>query len=91
MIPPVTGNEMSMAFESAELAVEPLTRFSLEDLTWSEAQQKIACDCDRRFTRRLRWAAWLQRALFQPSARAALLCFAARSNWFWRGLFQRTR
>ncbi|MGH8596095.1 MAG: hypothetical protein ACREXT_05505, partial [Gammaproteobacteria bacterium] len=28
MIPPVTGNGMSMAFESAEIAAEPLTEFS---------------------------------------------------------------
>src|SRR5207302_9370024 len=28
MIPPVTGNGMSMAFESAEIAIEPLAAYS---------------------------------------------------------------
>lgn len=91
MIPPVTGNGMSMAFESAELATGPLAKFSRGEVTWAQAQQAIARDCDGAFTARLRWAAWLQRALFQPSARAALLFLAARSEWLWRGIFVRTR
>ena len=91
MIPPVTGNGMSMAFESAELAIEPLVKFSRSDLTWDQAQQMIATACDNRFTARLRWAAWLQRALFQPGARSALLFLAARSERLWRDIFERTR
>ena len=79
MIPPVSGNGMSMAFESAELAIEPLAQFSSGKLAWTQAQREIALACDTRFTPRLRWAAWLQRALFQPSARSALLFLAARS------------
>jgi len=91
MIPPVTGNGMSMAFESAELAIEPLVEFSRGNLTWARARQQIARGCDSKFTRRLRWAAWLQRALFRPPARSMLLFLAARSEWLWRGLFGRTR
>ena len=91
LIPPVTGNGMSMAFESAELAIEPLAKFSRGDLTWAGAQQEIASSCDTRFTPRLRWAAWLQRALFHPPARWALLSLAARSERLWRGIFERTR
>jgi len=91
MIPPVTGNGMSMAFESAELATEPLAQFSRGDLSWAEAQQEIARRCDQKFATRLRWAAWLQRALFQPAARSVLMFLAAHSEWFWRGIFQRTR
>ncbi len=91
MIPPVTGNGMSMAFECAELAIEPLARFSQGEQTWGEAQQEIALRCDQRFTPRLRWAGLLQRALFQPSARASVVFLAARSGWFWRALFERTR
>jgi len=91
MIPPVTGNGMSMAFESAELAIEPLAEFSYGQLTWDGARDEIATRCDRKFTPRLRWAAWVQRALFRPPARAALMFLAARSEWFWRGIFERTR
>ena len=91
MIPPLTGNGMSMAFESAELAIEPLAQFHRGELTWTQAQQQIAEACDVKFTRRLRWAGWLQRVLFQPSARSALLFLASRSGWLWRGIFKRTR
>jgi flavin-dependent dehydrogenase len=91
MIAPVTGNGMSMAFESAELAIEPLARFSRGNLTWAGAREEMARRSDQRFTPRLRWAAWLQRALFQPSARVALMFLAARSEWCWRRLFERTR
>jgi menaquinone-9 beta-reductase len=91
MIAPVTGNGMSMAFESAELATEPLAKFSRGDLTWAEARREIAWRCDQRFTPRLRWAAWLQWALFQPHTRSVLMFLAARSEWFWHGIFERTR
>jgi 2-polyprenyl-6-methoxyphenol hydroxylase-like FAD-dependent oxidoreductase len=91
MIPPVTGNGMSMAFESAELAIEPLAKFSRGELTWAEATQETASRCDMRFTARLRWAAWLQRALFQPCARSVLMFLTARSDWLWREIFERTR
>ncbi|MEI6352138.1 MAG: hypothetical protein WCP06_13655 [Verrucomicrobiota bacterium] len=91
MIPPVTGNGMSMAFESAEQAVGPLVRFSRRELSWTEARQQIAEDCDRAFASRLRYARCLQWALFQPLLRPALLSLAAQSGWLWRELFLRTR
>lgn len=91
MIPPVSGNGMSMAFESAELAIEPLARFSRGELSWPEAQTTIARECDQRFTSRLRWASAVQRALFQPLARGALLFVGGKSAWLWQSLFARTR
>jgi 2-polyprenyl-6-methoxyphenol hydroxylase-like FAD-dependent oxidoreductase len=91
MIAPVTGKGMSMAFESAELAIEPLAKFSRGALTWAEAQTEIASRCDRKFASRLRWAARLQSALFQPRVRSVLMFVARRSEWFWRGIFERTR
>jgi flavin-dependent dehydrogenase len=91
MIPPLTGNGMSMAFESAELAIEPLAKFSQGGLGWTQARQQIAQACDTMFKRRLRWAAWLQALLFRPHARSAVFYLAARSEWFWRRMFERTR
>ena len=82
---------MSMAFESAELALNPLVRFSRGELAWAQSQREFARTCDKEFTSRLRWAAWLQRALFFPPVRPALLFLAARSARFWRRMFQRTR
>jgi len=82
---------MSMAFESAELAAALLARFSHGDRTWAQAQQDIARSCDRRFTSRLRWAALVQRGLLHTPVRAVMLFLAARSGWFWGGLFGSTR
>lgn len=91
MIPPMTGNGMSMAFESAELAVDPIERFSRGKADWTQVQEEIATQCDRAFGSRLLWASWLQRALFFASTRSALTVMFAGSEWFWRSAFQRTR
>jgi 2-polyprenyl-6-methoxyphenol hydroxylase-like FAD-dependent oxidoreductase len=91
MIPPVTGNGMSMAFESAELAGAPLAAWSRGEITWNEARRTIAHDCDNAFARRLAWAKWLQRLVLAPALQNPLVSLAARSDWFWRGAFEMTR
>jgi 2-polyprenyl-6-methoxyphenol hydroxylase-like FAD-dependent oxidoreductase len=91
MIPPVTGNGMSMAFESAELALAPLLRFSQGLVSWDQARQEVARRCDRQFVSRLRSAATLQRILFHPWGRSMLLFLVTRSWNIWRGLFDATR
>jgi 2-polyprenyl-6-methoxyphenol hydroxylase-like FAD-dependent oxidoreductase len=91
MIPPVTGNGMSMALESAELAIEPLVKYSHGDWPWAHAQRKIAQHCDRQFAQRLRWAGWLHWASFLPAARLPLVFMAVRSDSFWRAIFKLTR
>ena len=91
MIPPVTGNGMSMAFESAELALVPLAAWSRGELPWPAARRKIARDCDAMFARRLAWAKWLQRIVLTPALQNPLVALASRSDWFWRMAFARTR
>ena len=91
MIPPVTGNGMSMAFESAELATEPLADWSSGKTSWSEAQSQIARCCDTTFARRLRWAKWLQLTLLTPALQNPLISLAAHSTWLWRTVFEQTR
>jgi len=91
MIPPVTGNGMSMAFESAELASGPLVAWSRGKLSWNEAHQKITRDCDAVFNRRLAWARWLQKIVQMPLLQDPLVALAGRSDWGWRWAFNRTR
>jgi hypothetical protein len=45
-----------------------VAKFSRRELAWTGARQEIASRCHKRFTSRLCWAAWLQRALFKPPA-----------------------
>ena len=91
MIPPMTGNGMSMALESAEFATGPLVEYSRGRLEWSQARRKIAQACDASFSRRLRWAGWLQRLLFLPPARTLLMRLTARSERLGHALFKLTR
>ncbi len=91
MIPPVTGNGMSMAFESAELACEPLAAYSAGKLPWRQARQFIARKCDEQFSQRLAWAALLQRLLFVPTLQDTLVATLPRWHWLWRALVARTR
>ena len=85
MIPPVTGNGMSMAFETAELAIAPLAAWSRGNISWSEARQKNARECDAAFARRLAWAKWLQRLNLTPSLQnSARPACRPQSDWFWR-------
>jgi flavin-dependent dehydrogenase len=91
MIPPVTGNGMSMAFESAELAVAPIAAWSRGEISWPATRQKIARDCDTAFARRLLWATWLQRLVLTPALQNPLVMLAARSDRFRRLVFEKTR
>ena len=91
MIPPITGNGMSMAFESAELAIEPLTRWSRGEIGWPAAQRCLARRCDAAFSGRLVWARWLHRLLLSERWPGPLLSLAGRSDWVWRFCFDRTR
>lgn len=91
MIPPVTGNGMSMAFESAEIAAEPLARYSRGKISWADARQIVANACDATFARRLAWAALLERLMFSPLLRTAIGAALLRSEWLWNFLFAKTR
>ena len=91
MIPPVTGNGMSMALEAAELAIEPLAAYSRGDCSWLEARRRVAHDCDAAFKNRLAWARWLQWMMFTPLLRTRFASLILGSERFWRLFFTRTR
>jgi hypothetical protein len=82
---------MSMAFESAELAVEPLAAYSAGRLDWPAARHQIARRCDAAFARRLAWARWLQWMMIAPWLQGRMGAGLLRSEWLWRLMFTRTR
>jgi len=53
MIPPFTGNGMSMAFESAECALEPALDYAMGKKSWSDAAGDCARAQNRRFRKRM--------------------------------------
>ena len=91
MIPPFTGNGMSMAFESAGLACDPLVQWSFGTVEWEEARSQIANRCDHAFRRRLQWAGRIHGLMFlgrwQPAVVAGLPRFAS----LWDFLYSRVR
>lgn len=90
MIPPITGNGMSMALESAALAAGPMIRYSLGEIDWRGAAAAAHEACRRAFAGRLRWAAMLQRVVFTPVLRQMAPALA-QSPPLLRLLFARTR
>ena len=79
MIPPFTGNGMSMAFEAAEIAVDPLRRYAGGTVCWMGALRDIRGSLRKRFRRRLFTARVLHPLLLTRSGRS-LLAGAARSG-----------
>lgn len=90
MIPPITGNGMSMAFESAWLATEPLVAFANGVSDWTTTTARVAAQLEGAFSARLRWAKLFHRALFLPWSRT-LLQWAIQSPVGWRVAFSSTR
>jgi 2-polyprenyl-6-methoxyphenol hydroxylase-like FAD-dependent oxidoreductase len=91
MIPPVTGNGMSMAFESAEIALGPLAAWSRGEGAWPETQRVIAQQCDQQFARRLFWARQVQRLILTVPLQNSLVALARWQPWLWRLAFAGTR
>lgn len=84
---PVTGNGMSMAFESAELATGPLLRYSGGLVNWQSAMNEMQRQLHRAFASRLRWSRFLHWALFRQKSRGLTLLAPV----CWRALFHATR
>lgn len=76
MIPPFTGNGMSMALESSELALEPLLAWSEDRCGWDEVVEAVRHDVRRRFRRRLSNAMALHRVLLHGAGQQVVEWFA---------------
>ncbi|HEY1121276.1 MAG TPA: hypothetical protein VGE67_06730 [Haloferula sp.] len=77
MIPPFTGNGMSMAFQAAELALDPLERWSRGGLPWNACVAEIRETLRRRFRRRLAAAQTLHPLLLRRGGRDVIESIAA--------------
>lgn len=66
MIPPFTGNGMAMAFQSAEIALEPLIAYSRGESPWPETCRLVRAGLARRFRLRLASANALHPFLLRP-------------------------
>ena len=72
MIPPFTGNGMAMAFQSAELALDPLLAYARNEIPWTSACRATNAAIRDRFRVRLASASALHPFLLRPR----------RQRWF---------
>ena len=91
MIPPVTGNGMSMAIEGADTAAGPLVDWSSHHQDWSLTSKLVAGQLDQTFAKRLRHARWLQHAMLDPLTQSIAWNFARIFPFFPSLLFRLTR
>ncbi len=69
MIPPFTGNGMSMAFQGAELALDPLECWSTGRMAWDDCSSAIRSALNRKFHRRMQGASLMHPLLFRSAGR----------------------
>ena len=72
IIPPFTGNGMTMAFQTAETALPHLIAYANGSRSWSEAREAIQSQITKRFRKRLTSAKLLHPLLFHSAARMLL-------------------
>ncbi len=72
IIPPFTGNGMSMAFQAAECAIEPVVSWANGRQAWSDTRLTLSKSLQNTFRRRLFAAALLHRALLHTGLRSAV-------------------
>jgi menaquinone-9 beta-reductase len=91
MIPPLTGNGMSMAIESATVAVDLLRRYARGETSWDDCMREHASKWREYFSGRLRWAGFVQRLLFRPAGQRLLYLGARIAPQLPNLFFSRTR
>ena len=89
MIPPFTGNGMSLALESASLAVDPLVGYSRGELSWAEALALFQRVTRKYFRRRLTLANAAQNLLMISFCKR--LFMRPEVIGIWRHVFSETR
>jgi flavin-dependent dehydrogenase len=72
LIPPFTGHGMTVAWQSAALALPHVAAWSEGEVAWSAASARIARDSARRFRRRLVLGRWMHAWVLHPGRRRCL-------------------
>jgi menaquinone-9 beta-reductase len=88
VIPPMTGNGMSLAIESAAIAAPFLRDYSGGVSDWEDTVTAISQSCEKALNRRLRIAGILQNICFTRMGRVGLLATLwvvpkSMNGWFW--------
>ncbi|MDX1953733.1 MAG: hypothetical protein SFY81_16305 [Verrucomicrobiota bacterium] len=91
MIPPFTGNGMSIAFESAMIAAPVLAAYSRHRLDWNETVTLIQSKLVAAFLYRIRRAYWIQQLLWTKTGRFFLFGTVKATPSMFSLMFRLTR
>ena len=80
LIPPFTGNGMTLALESAEAILPLAVKYAQEDLSWEGFSRQSAHCLEERFHARIRTANLIHPFLLQPSLQS-LLALSTRAHF----------
>ena len=72
IIPPFTGNGMTMAFQSAEIALPHLVAYANQDIDWPTARSRTEKQLRKHFRKRLTASRLIHPLLFESGARHIL-------------------
>jgi len=90
IIPPFTGNGMSMALQSALLAAPMVEAFSLGQESWHAVCERIELRQQRMFSRRMRWAVLTHPLLLSGSGHRLFAVLAGMRLLPFKMLFRMT-
>ena len=90
MIPPFTGNGMSVAIESGFVAAESLVRYARKECSWPDAIRQFQSAGGKLFKRRFTLANFAQ-GLLNNALCQQLFVRTADHSWLWRRVFELTR
>ena len=90
-IPPLTGNGMSLAIESAWLASGPIARYVDSQQNWSQSLENLAALQTRFFQKRLAVSVPLQHVMMAPFMHGVREHVIKRLSFFHKTLFNLTR
>ncbi len=91
MIPPYTGHGMSMAFESAHLACEPLLDYARGRQEWEAVRRGVDARLRRVFFRRMSVAQMMHPVLTSPAGQALFAAAAEKGLIPFRTLYHLVR
>ena len=91
LIPPLTGNGMSMAVESAHLATSFIQNYFAGNLQWKEVCQEMNRAMNKRFQKRLLVAGLLQRLIMARHGEVIRNSLIKNMSEFHRYLYTWTR
>lgn len=91
VIPPLTGNGMSLAVESAHVATPFLVEYARGRADWHKTLGRFSRNCKGTFQPRLRFSSFLQKLAFHPAGGAVFLSCLRTVPRILAALFRLTR